>query len=165
MFVDLGEGISKELDVTICWVWGGVLMTKEWPWKGSIPGPAELFKWNRTNTKRENWPGEEWILSSEITEEECLCHMGRKFLNKAGQPPCKTYKVFNGTSMWWISEKLTQYWIQERKRNCKYEKEIKLFLCNDTEKNPYYGIPKISKFWENMNNQRNEFWKAPDVLF
>ncbi|NWX66731.1 ENR1 protein, partial [Promerops cafer] len=45
------------------------------------------------------------------------------------------------------------------------EKEIKLFWCNDPGKNPYYGIPEISKFWENINNQRKEYWKAPDGLF
>ncbi|NWX56672.1 ENR1 protein, partial [Promerops cafer] len=45
------------------------------------------------------------------------------------------------------------------------EKEIKLFLCNNPRRNPYYGIPKISKFWENVNNQGKEYWRAPDGLF
>uniref|UniRef100_A0A8V5GX65 Uncharacterized protein n=1 Tax=Melopsittacus undulatus TaxID=13146 RepID=A0A8V5GX65_MELUD len=48
LFVDLGERINKELNVTICWICGGALMTEEWPWKGSSLGPIELLKWNCT---------------------------------------------------------------------------------------------------------------------
>ncbi|NXA86877.1 ENR1 protein, partial [Melanocharis versteri] len=43
--------------------------------------------------------------------------------------------------------------------------DIKLFQCNDTGKNPYFGIPEISKFWENINQQAKDYWKAPDGLF
>ncbi|NWU60109.1 ENR1 protein, partial [Dromas ardeola] len=39
LFVDLGERISRELNVTNCWICGGPLMTEEWPWKGSSLGP------------------------------------------------------------------------------------------------------------------------------
>ncbi|NWW40341.1 ENR1 protein, partial [Panurus biarmicus] len=44
-------------------------------------------------------------------------------------------------------------------------RKIRLFQCNDTGKNPYFGIPELSKFWKNMNHQKNEYWKAPDGLF
>lgn len=53
LFVDLGERISRELNVTNCWVWGGI-MTEEWPWKGSSLGLVEILKWNRTNIKGES---------------------------------------------------------------------------------------------------------------
>lgn len=66
--------------------------------------------------------------------------MGRASSDNVGQTSCKRYKVYNGTFTWWISEKPTQYWTQESKKNCKYEKETKLFWCNDPGKNPYYGI-------------------------
>ncbi|NXO65041.1 ENR1 protein, partial [Phainopepla nitens] len=82
LFVDLREKISRELNVTNCWVCGGALMSEEWPWKGSSLSPVELLKWNRTNIrgfphniKGESQP-EGWILSSEIIGEECLWHMG-----------------------------------------------------------------------------------------
>ncbi|NWI06740.1 ENR1 protein, partial [Tichodroma muraria] len=65
LFVVLGERISKELSITSCWVCREVLMSEEWPWKGSSLGPLELFKWNRTNIKGETRL-EGWILSSEI---------------------------------------------------------------------------------------------------
>ncbi|NXO28135.1 ENR1 protein, partial [Cisticola juncidis] len=43
--------------------------------------------------------------------------------------------------------------------------KIRLFQCNDTGKNPYVGIPEISKFWDNMDEQKLDYWKAPDGLF
>lgn len=54
LFVELGERISKELNITSCWVCGGALMTEKWPWKGNSLGPVELLKWNRTNIRGEN---------------------------------------------------------------------------------------------------------------
>lgn len=41
LFVDLGE-ISKELNITDCWVCGGALMTETWPWRG--------IAWARSNS-------------------------------------------------------------------------------------------------------------------
>ncbi|NXC03970.1 ENR1 protein, partial [Orthonyx spaldingii] len=75
LFVDLGERISKELNVTNCWVCGGPVMTEEWPWKGNSLGPIELLKWNRTNIRGVNQP-EEWVLNSTVIGEECLWHTG-----------------------------------------------------------------------------------------
>ncbi|NWV77545.1 ENR1 protein, partial [Dasyornis broadbenti] len=43
--------------------------------------------------------------------------------------------------------------------------ETELFQCKNTSKNPYFGFPEISKFWENINQQDNDGWKAPDGLF
>ncbi|NXO71627.1 ENR1 protein, partial [Phainopepla nitens] len=43
--------------------------------------------------------------------------------------------------------------------------EIGLFQCNDTGWDPCYGIPEIFKFWENINQKKNYYWKAPDGLF
>ncbi|XP_063253201.1 endogenous retrovirus group 3 member 1 Env polyprotein-like isoform X1 [Prinia subflava] len=166
LFVELGERISKELNVTNCWVCGGALMSEEWPWKGSSLGPIELLKWNQTSIKGENRPGG-WILSSVVIGEECLWREGKKFLREVGKTPCKRYKVSNGTSVWWIPEEPTMYWTQKKEKNgnCEYNNKIRLFQCNDTGKNPYVGIPEISKFWENMDEQKLDYWKAPDGLF
>ncbi|NWV61777.1 ENR1 protein, partial [Malurus elegans] len=40
-----------------------------------------------------------------------------------------------------------------------------IFQYKTAGKNPYPGIPEISKFWENINQQDNDYWKAPDSLF
>ncbi|NXH90055.1 ENR1 protein, partial [Edolisoma coerulescens] len=40
-----------------------------------------------------------------------------------------------------------------------------LFLCHAPGKNPYYSIPEISKFWENVTWNNKGYWKAPDGLF
>ncbi|NXC78232.1 ENR1 protein, partial [Anhinga anhinga] len=68
LFVDLGERISRELNVTNGWICGGPLVTEEWPWKGSSLGPEELLKWNRTSSTKEDQP-EGWILSSTMIGE------------------------------------------------------------------------------------------------
>lgn len=54
---------------------------------------------------------------------------------------------------------------KQKKENCKYNLKISIFQCNDTCNNSYYGIPEISKFCENINQQKNDCWKAPDGLF
>lgn len=153
-FVDLGERISRELNVTSCWDCGGALISEEWPWKGSSLGPVELLKWNRSKIKRgksdrgvdikfrHNWRGVPLPYGKRIFRQ--------------GQTSYKSVKVHNGTFTWWMPGPISQDWTQERKKNCKYEKEIKIFRSNDSRKNPYYGIPEISKFWENMNYQRNK---------
>ncbi|NWU13517.1 ENR1 protein, partial [Cephalopterus ornatus] len=41
----------------------------------------------------------------------------------------------------------------------------KLYKCKGTEVNPFSGIKKISKFWENIDHISKKFWKAPDGLF
>ncbi|NWI48512.1 ENR1 protein, partial [Picathartes gymnocephalus] len=43
--------------------------------------------------------------------------------------------------------------------------ETELFQCKNIGKNPYFEIPEISKFWENINQQDNDYWKTPDGLF
>ncbi|NXL66516.1 ENR1 protein, partial [Chordeiles acutipennis] len=71
LFVDLEERISRELNITNCWICEGPLMTEECPWKGSSLGPKELLQWNYTTSSRGHWP-EGWILSSTTLGEECL---------------------------------------------------------------------------------------------
>ncbi|NXE17076.1 ENR1 protein, partial [Lophotis ruficrista] len=46
LFVDLAERTAGELEVTNCWVCGGLLMSEEWPWKGISLGPLQIVKWN-----------------------------------------------------------------------------------------------------------------------
>lgn len=64
-------------------------------------------------------------------------------------------------------EEPTQYWTQGKTKegNCKYNNKLGFFQCNNTGKNPYCGIPEISKFCENINQLKNYYWKAPDGLF
>ncbi|NWR40387.1 ENR1 protein, partial [Tachuris rubrigastra] len=41
----------------------------------------------------------------------------------------------------------------------------KLHKCKGTKINPFSGISKISKFWENIDHISEKYWKAPDRLF
>ncbi|NWS58884.1 ENR1 protein, partial [Chunga burmeisteri] len=40
-----------------------------------------------------------------------------------------------------------------------------LFNCTGRTLNPFLGLSKISRYWENINNQSKCWWKAPDGLF
>ena len=139
-------------------------MTGEWPWKGSSLSPIELLKWNQTRIRGENRP-EGWVLSSTVIGEECLWCTRNNFLNTVGHTPCKRYKVSNGTFTWWVPEKPAQDSGKTKEKNCKYNNKVKLFQSNDTNKNPYFGIPDISDFWENRNQQKFDCWRVPDGLF
>ncbi|NXP17029.1 ENR1 protein, partial [Scytalopus superciliaris] len=41
----------------------------------------------------------------------------------------------------------------------------KLYKCIKAGMNPFSGIEEISKFWEDIDNVSEDFWKAPDGLF
>ncbi|NWV65047.1 ENR1 protein, partial [Malurus elegans] len=75
LFVDLGEQISWELNLTKCWVCGGPLMAEEWPWKGMSLSQVELLKWNQTEGQGTDRP-EGWVLSSDTIGEECIWRIG-----------------------------------------------------------------------------------------
>ncbi|XP_063213582.1 endogenous retrovirus group 3 member 1 Env polyprotein-like [Chroicocephalus ridibundus] len=165
LFVDSGERISRELNVTNGWICGGPVMTEEWPWEGSSLGPVELLKWNRTSSTREDRP-EGWILSSITTGEECLRREGKNYLKSAGHSPCKRLQISNGTSTWWYPEKPKWVWaLNNNTGNCEYDSMTRLFKCKKRVLNPYQNIPEISKFWENIAEMQTEFWKAPEGLF
>ncbi|NXW11652.1 ENR1 protein, partial [Fregetta grallaria] len=40
-----------------------------------------------------------------------------------------------------------------------------LFNCTGEDINPFLGTKEISKYWENINNQTEGWWKAPDGIF
>jgi hypothetical protein len=52
LFVDLVERIVKELNVSNYWVCGGVLVSKEWPWKGTSLHGYQLLLWNQSITRQ-----------------------------------------------------------------------------------------------------------------
>ncbi|NXM46583.1 ENR1 protein, partial [Gymnorhina tibicen] len=71
VFIDLAERISKQLNLTKCWVCGGTLESETWPWRGVSIGPLDLIKRNylTSQTRKET---EEWQLSSAVVGDECI---------------------------------------------------------------------------------------------
>jgi hypothetical protein len=54
LFIDLAEKITRELNVSNCWICGGALMSEEWPWKGSSLNAYQLLLWNHSITVKES---------------------------------------------------------------------------------------------------------------
>ncbi|NWJ09893.1 ENR1 protein, partial [Crypturellus undulatus] len=75
LFVTLMKEIAQELNVTSCWICGGVQMTEQWPWRGEGLTPDQLLEWNRTEsleTKR----SEGWVLSNDVIGQEFIERKG-----------------------------------------------------------------------------------------
>jgi hypothetical protein len=54
LFIDLAEKITRELNVSNCWICGGALMSEEWPWKGSSLNAYQLLLWTHSITVKES---------------------------------------------------------------------------------------------------------------
>ncbi|NXA71229.1 ENR1 protein, partial [Mohoua ochrocephala] len=73
LLIDLTEKITKELNVTSCWICSGTLMTDVWPWRGSSLGPLELLKWKRGEKgRRTRVEMNVWVWSGPVIGEECV---------------------------------------------------------------------------------------------
>ncbi|NXI60877.1 ENR1 protein, partial [Chloroceryle aenea] len=75
LFVALMNEIARELNVTSCWICGGVQMTDQWPWRGEGLSPLQIITWNRTEISQTKRP-EGWILSNEVIGYECIERRG-----------------------------------------------------------------------------------------
>jgi hypothetical protein len=49
LFVDLAERISKEINISNCWVCRGTLMSEQWSWKGTGLNAYQHLLWNQCN--------------------------------------------------------------------------------------------------------------------
>ncbi|NWR81457.1 ENR1 protein, partial [Centropus unirufus] len=75
LFVDLMQRISKELNVSNCWICGGSQMTEQWPWLGEGINPHQLLEWNQTHESREKRP-EGWVLTEDVIGQYCIAREG-----------------------------------------------------------------------------------------
>ncbi|NWX38951.1 ENR1 protein, partial [Steatornis caripensis] len=76
LFVDLAKEVSGELNITNCWVCGGLLMSEEWPWKGTSLDLLQILKWNHSVTSEENKRPLGWALTSEVVSAVSIEHIG-----------------------------------------------------------------------------------------
>ncbi|NXX89351.1 ENR1 protein, partial [Centropus bengalensis] len=60
--VDLVKRIAKKLNVSGCWVCGGLLMSEEWTWKGTSLDPFQILKWNHSISSEEKTRPLWWVL-------------------------------------------------------------------------------------------------------
>lgn len=78
LFLDLVERISKEFNISNCWICGDTQMAKVWPWEGTALSPQEVLKWMEVETRSllKRSQEETWKLRSRPIGEECVRRKG-----------------------------------------------------------------------------------------
>ena len=101
LFIDLVERISKELNLTDCWVCGNIQMTEICPWEGINLGPLEILRWKqiRQEPQVEGMRGKEQRdLKSKVIGEECIMRTGKRYNTPMAKMAWKIYLVTKNLS-------------------------------------------------------------------
>lgn len=88
----LVEKISKELNLTNCWVCGNTQMAEVWPWEGISLKQIKILRWKKTEQKVSATKlrgREQWKLKSNVIGEECICRKGKMYKTVVGETSCK----------------------------------------------------------------------------
>lgn len=169
LFIDLVEKISKELNLTDCWVCGSTQMTEIWPWEGNSLSPLEILRWKQMRLPNEILKSrgrEKWELKLKVLGEECILRAGRRYSTRVGKMACKRYLVVKNSGIRWVPKEPLTYWsVEKQGKGCIYHEGYKLHKCTEKEINPFWGIKELSKFWEFPTETGEEFWQAPEYLF
>ncbi|RMC16814.1 hypothetical protein DUI87_06067 [Hirundo rustica rustica] len=168
LFIDLVERISRELNLTECWICGGTQMSEIWPWEGISLSPLEILKWKQTeqNTRSLRTRGrEKWDLKSKIIGEECIMRTGTRYQTCVGKLMCKRYIIVINLSAKWVPKGPNKYWSTENTEKCIFNERYELYECIDKAINPFWGIKELSRFWQQPFETREDYWEAPNHLF
>ncbi|RMC02606.1 hypothetical protein DUI87_20761 [Hirundo rustica rustica] len=168
LFIDLVERISRELNLTECWICGGTQMSEIWPWEGISLSPLEILKWKQTeqNTRSLRKRGrEKWDLKSKIIGEECIMRTGTRYQTRVGKLMCKRYIIVINLSAKWVPKGPNKYWSTENTEKCIFNERYELYECIDKAINPFWGIKELSRFWQQPFETREDYWEAPNHLF
>uniref|UniRef100_A0A8C9MKT1 Uncharacterized protein n=1 Tax=Serinus canaria TaxID=9135 RepID=A0A8C9MKT1_SERCA len=150
-FVNMVEKITKEFNLTDCWVCGGTHLSEIWRWDSITLSPLDILKWI-TSRKRMVVPKRmegKWKLKSTIIGEECLSRKGQMYTTEVGETPCKRYQAANDTHT----------------TRCVYSEKEKMFECLGDYINPFWAIETLSKYWKHITNQDSNFWDGSKNLF
>jgi hypothetical protein len=87
-----------------------------------------------------------------------------------GETSCKMVLFWNGTNLTWWRDKPKWYWTfppLENGSQCHDSPtNDSLLNCSTTsEVNPFWGIPEIGIYWNNLTNTDPGWWRAPDGSF
>ncbi|XP_058717405.1 endogenous retrovirus group 3 member 1 Env polyprotein-like [Poecile atricapillus] len=168
LFIDLMERISRELNLTNCWVCGNTQMSDIWPWEGISLAPLDILRWKLTEQKPQmgNRGREQWDLKTRVIGEECIKRTGKKYKTPVGKMACKRYLTVKDSGSRWIPQEPNRYWaIGRKERGCIYHEGYKLHECAEKGINPFWGLRELSKYWEHPTDTQDTFWKAPEYLF
>lgn len=144
LFIDLVERISKELNLTICWVCGNTKMTEIWPWEGISLGPLEVLRWKQLEQRPQIFgqrKKEQWDLKSRVIGEECMMRTGKRYNTLVGKMACKRYLVTKDLGTKWIPREPNRYWsIGKKEKGCIYNEGYKLHERAEKRVNPFWGL-------------------------
>uniref|UniRef100_A0A803WEK1 Envelope protein n=1 Tax=Ficedula albicollis TaxID=59894 RepID=A0A803WEK1_FICAL len=168
LFIELIEKISHELNITNCYVCGSTQTADIWPWEGISLTPLDILRWKQANPSlpEEGKRGtENWKLKTKIIGEICIQRKGRKYTTFVGAMLCKRMMIVKREEKKWVPNETRTYWtMSKNERDCLYNEVDALYECLNQGKNPFWGIPSISKYWENPLNMCQD-WEAPQYLF
>ncbi|NXC06588.1 ENR1 protein, partial [Orthonyx spaldingii] len=78
LFLDMIERISREFNISNCWVCGGTKVTEIWPWEGISLRARDILKWMKMKKDilaTRKWEGQ-WKLRARTIGEECIWRKG-----------------------------------------------------------------------------------------
>lgn len=107
LFIDLVERISKELNLTNCWVCGNTQMTEIWPWEGISLGPLEILRWRQVEQESQitgQRRKEQYDLKSKVIGEECIMRTGKRYKTLVGKMACKRHLITKDLGTKWIPQ-------------------------------------------------------------
>ncbi|NXU04032.1 ENR1 protein, partial [Buphagus erythrorhynchus] len=79
LFIDLVERISKELNLTDCWICRSTQMTEIWPREGISLSSLEILRWTQITQEPQAVGArgrEQWDLKPRVIGEECIMRTG-----------------------------------------------------------------------------------------
>ena len=174
-FIYLAEEVALELNVTTCWVCGGSLMCKTWPWKCTALDAFLLLQWNRTTSRWVGRPIQSWTLSRETVGKECLSREGINY-TWVTETKCRRALVYNDTckKLLWSPGAPTRYWAPQKGGNgihtCTPFNSTSGILeqnCtgNQPDTNLFFAIPGISSYRKHHYFTNPDLWQPWERLF
>ncbi|XP_063155891.1 endogenous retrovirus group 3 member 1 Env polyprotein-like [Candoia aspera] len=138
LFIDLAERIAESLNVTNCFVCGGINMGEQWPWEAREMNLSSLVNLTWSTPNRPNV----WALSTSIIGHICFSRDTSiaHYNITLGDLRCENMLQTNYTHInWWSNTNLTQ------------------------PNNPFSNA-NLSTLWTHLNDT-SIAWTAPDGLY
>jgi hypothetical protein len=92
--LSLAESITQTLNVTLCYVCGGMRMRDHWAWEARELNPLEPFIETTLPSHGEGI----WFLKTSIIRNYCISRPKGQFSTLAGELTCLGQKFYNDTS-------------------------------------------------------------------
>lgn len=166
LFIDLVQEIATELELSNCWIFGGLKSTQKWPWKVESLTPEQLLKWDNTQVSKLAQRPEGWVLDQRVIGTICISREGREYTEVVGYTPCISTLAVNSSSRCkvWQPEPPMGYWSQKNETNCEWNDQIGLCWVKGSGVKPYQSLEELREYWREPG-KTNIRWKTPDEIY